>query len=118
MSRVKGGVKTRRRHKKYLKMAKGYVGGRSKLYRTARETVERAGVFAYRDRRQRKRQIRRLWIVRISAAAKAAGISYSRFIDGLNKQGITLDRKVLADLAANDTAAFNQLVEKVKSAAA
>jgi large subunit ribosomal protein L20 len=117
MARVKGGVKTRRRHKKYLKQAKGYVGGRSRLYRTARETVERAGVFAYRDRKRRKRDFRRLWIVRINAAAKAAGISYSQFMHGLKQQGIDLDRKSLADLAANEPDAFAQLVEQVKAAA-
>ncbi|MBI5137796.1 MAG: 50S ribosomal protein L20 [Nitrospirae bacterium] len=117
MSRVKGGVKTRRRHKKFLKLAKGYVGGRSKLYRTARETVERAGVFAYRDRRVRKRDFRSLWIVRINAATNAVGMSYSQFMGALKKQGIELDRRVLADLAANDTAAFNRLVEQVKAAA-
>ena len=118
MSRVKGGVKARRRHKKLLKQAKGYVGGRSKLYRTARETVDRAGVFAYRDRRRKKRDFRRLWIIRIGAAAKAAGISYSRFMEGLRKQGVELDRKVLADLAANEPASFNRLVDQVKAAAA
>jgi len=118
MSRVKGGVKARRRHKKVLKQAKGYVGGRSKLYRTAKETVERAGVFAYRDRRTKKRAFRRLWIVRIGAAAKLGGISYSRFMDGLRKQGVELDRKVLADLAANEPAAFSRLVDQVKAAAA
>ena len=117
MSRVKGGIKTRRRHKKYLKLAKGYVGGRSKLYRTARETVERAGVYAYRDRRRKKRDFRRLWIVRINAAAKAAGISYSQFMHALKSQGVELDRKALADLAANQPEAFAQLVEQVKAAA-
>jgi large subunit ribosomal protein L20 len=93
------------------------VGGRSRLYRTARETVERAGVFAYRDRKRRKRDFRRLWIVRINAAAKAAGISYSQFMHGLKQQGIDLDRKSLADLAANEPDAFAQLVEQVKAAA-
>lgn len=117
MSRVKGGVKTRRRHKKFLKMAKGYVAGRGNLYRTARETVERAGVFAYRDRRVKKRAFRSLWIVRINAAANAAGMSYSQFMGGLKKQGIELDRRVLADLAADDIASFNKLVEQVKAAA-
>lgn len=115
--RVKGGIKARKRHKKYLKMAKGYVGGRGKLYRTARETVERAGVFAYRDRRQKKRHFRALWITRISAAAKAAGISYSRLMGGLKAQGVELDRRVLADLAANQPEAFAKLVEQVKAAA-
>jgi large subunit ribosomal protein L20 len=116
MARVKGGIKARKRHKKYLKLAKGYVGGRGKLYRTARETVERAGVFAYRDRRRKKRDFRALWIVRIGAAAKAAGISYSRLMGGLKKQGIDLDRKVLADLAANKPEDFARLVEQVKAA--
>lgn len=115
--RVKGGIKARKRHKKYLKLAKGYVGGRSKLYRTARETVERAGVYAYRDRRQKKRHFRALWITRISAAAKAAGISYSRFMGGLKTQGVELDRKALADLAANQPEAFAKLVEQAKAAA-
>jgi large subunit ribosomal protein L20 len=117
MSRVKGGIKTRRRHKKYLKLAKGYVGGRSKLYRTARETVERAGVYAYRDRRRKKRDFRRLWIVRINAAVKAAGVSYSQFMHALKRQGVELDRKALADLAANQPEAFAQPVEQVKAAA-
>jgi len=117
MARVKGGIKTRRRHKKFLKQAKGYVGGRSRSYRPARETVERAGVFAYRDRRKRKRDFRRLWIVRINAAAKAAGVSYSQFMNGLRKQGVALDRKALADLAANEPEAFVALVEQVKAAA-
>jgi large subunit ribosomal protein L20 len=117
MARVKGGIKTRRRHKKFLKQAKGYVGARSRSYRPARETVERAGVFAYRDRRKRKREFRRLWIVRINAAAKAAGVSYSQFMNGLKKQGVALDRKALADLAANEPAAFAVLLEQVKAAA-
>jgi large subunit ribosomal protein L20 len=117
MARVKGGIKARRRHKKYLKQAKGYVGGRSRLYRTARETVERAGVFAYRDRRKRKRDFRRLWIVRINAAARDHGLSYSRLMEGLKAQGIALDRKALADLAANEPEAFAKLVEQVKAAA-
>ncbi|MDH5527977.1 MAG: 50S ribosomal protein L20 [Nitrospirota bacterium] len=116
MARVKGGIKARKRHKKYLKLAKGYVGGRGKLYRTARETVERAGVFAYRDRRRKKREFRSLWITRISAAAKAAGISYSRLMGGLRDQGVELDRKALADLAANKPEAFARLVEQVKAA--
>jgi large subunit ribosomal protein L20 len=117
MARVKGGIKARRRHKKYLKLAKGYVGGRSGLYRTARETVERAGVFAFRDRRKRKRDFRRLWIVRINAAARIGGLSYSRLMEGLKAQGIALDRRALADLAANEPEAFARLVEQVKAAA-
>ncbi|MFQ5520944.1 MAG: 50S ribosomal protein L20, partial [Candidatus Methylomirabilia bacterium] len=99
MPRVKGGVKTRRRHKKILKQAKGYVGGRHRLYRTAKETVLRAGAFAYRDRRVKKRQFRSLWIIRINAAARALGLSYSVFMTGLKRAGITLDRKILAELA-------------------
>jgi len=117
MARVKGGIKARRRHKKYLKLAKGYVGGRSGLYRTARETVERAGVFAFRDRRRRKRDFRRLWIVRINAAARIGGLSYSRLMEGLKAQGIGLDRRALADLAANEPEAFAKLVDQVKAAA-
>jgi large subunit ribosomal protein L20 len=117
MARVKGGIKARRRHKKYLKLAKGYVGGRSGLYRTARETVERAGVFAFRDRRKRKRDFRRLWIVRINAAARGHGLSYSRLMEGLKARGIALDRKALADLAANEPEAFAKLVEQLKAAA-
>jgi len=117
MARVKGGIKARRRHKKYLKMAKGYVGGRSGLYRTARETVERAGVFAYRDRRRRKRDFRRLWIARINAAAREHGMSYSRLMNGLRAGGVALDRKALADLAANEPEAFARLLEQVKAAA-
>lgn len=116
MSRVKGGVKTRRRHKRVLKQAKGYVGGRGRLYRTARETVDRAGVFAYRDRRRKKRDFRRLWIVRIGAATRAEGMSYSVFMNGLKKLGVDLDRKSLADLAANEPAAFSRLVAQVKAA--
>lgn len=117
MARVKGGIKIRRRHKKYLKLAKGYVGGRSGLYRTARETVERAGVFAFRDRRKRKRDFRRLWVVRINAAARLGGLSYSRLMEGLKARGIALDRKALADLAASEPEAFAKLVEQVKAAA-
>ncbi|MDH4229052.1 MAG: 50S ribosomal protein L20 [Nitrospirota bacterium] len=117
MARVKGGIKTRKRHKKYIKQAKGYVGGRGALYRTARETVDRAGVYAYRDRRCRKREYRALWIVRINAAANALGLSYSRFMGALRKQGVELDRRALADLAANQPEAFSRLVEQVKAAA-
>lgn len=96
-------------------MAKGYVGGRRRLYRSARETVERGLVFAYRDRRVRKRMFRGLWNIRISAGAKLNGISYSRFISGLKKAGVELDRKILADLAACDAAVFNQLTQVAKA---
>ncbi len=115
--RVKRGVNAKRRHKKYLKMAKGYRGSRSKLYRTARETVERALCFAYRDRRQRKRDFRRLWIVRINAAVREFDMSYSRFISGLKKAGIELNRKVLADLAVYEKDSFAQLAKQVKAQA-
>jgi large subunit ribosomal protein L20 len=115
MPRAKGGAKTRQRRKKVLKKAKGYFGGRRKLFRTAKETVLRAGAFAYRDRRQKKRLARGLWIVRINAACREVGLSYSVFMNGLKKAGILLDRKVLAELAVNDPAAFAKLAEKAKS---
>jgi large subunit ribosomal protein L20 len=115
MPRAKGGAKTRQRRKKVLKKAKGYFGGRRKLYRTAKETVLRAGAFAYRDRRQKKRLARGLWIVRINAACRELGLSYSKFMNGLRKAGITLDRKILAELAVNDPGAFAKLAEKAKS---
>ena len=118
MPRAKGGPKTRRRRKKVLKSAKGYVGGRHRLYRTAAETVLRAGAFAYRDRRQKKRLARSLWIVRINAACRQAGLSYSVFMAGLKKAGILLDRKILAELAVADPAAFAKLAETVKAQAA
>src|SRR2546427_11486158 len=104
MPRAKGGAKTRRRRKKILKQAKGYVGGRRKLYRTAAETVLRAGAFAYRHRKQKKRTARALWIGRINAAGREAGLSYSRFMAALKKAGGLLDRRALADLAATDPA--------------
>ncbi len=115
MSRVKRGVQARARHKKVLKQAKGYYGARRKVYRVAKQAVIRAGQYSYRDRRQRKRQFRRLWIVRINAAARECGLSYSRFMDGLNKADIEIDRKVLADLAVHDRAAFGALAEKAKA---
>ncbi|MBI4241741.1 MAG: 50S ribosomal protein L20 [Candidatus Rokubacteria bacterium] len=115
MPRAKGGVKTRRRHKRILKKAKGYVGGRHRLYRTARETVLRAGAFAYRDRRAKKRRFRSLWIIRINAAARALGLSYSAFMNGLKKAGVTLDRKVLAELAVADPGAFAKLAETARA---
>ena len=116
MARVKRGVEARARHKKVLKEAKGYYGMRSKIYRVAKQAVIKAGQYAYRDRKQRKRQFRRLWVVRINAAARDCGLSYSRFIDGLTKAEIQVDRKVLADLAVHDKAAFSALAEKAKSA--
>ena|SRR3990172_1200030 len=115
MPRAKGGVKTRRRHKKILKHAKGYVGGRGKLHRTASETVKRAMAFATRDRRQKKRRARALWIIRINAAARAVGLSYSGLMNGLKKAEIGLDRKVLAELAVNDPATFAKLAQAAKA---
>ena len=115
MARVKRGVVARARHKKVLKQAKGYYGARRKVFRVAKQAVTKAGQYAYRDRRQRKRQFRRLWIVRINAAARQFGLSYSRFMDGLNKAGIEVDHKVLADLAVHDIAAFGALAEKAKT---
>jgi len=115
MPRVKGGPKTRKRRKKILKMAKGYVGGRSRLFRTAVDAVHRALVYAYRDRRRRKRDFRRLWITRINAAARLHGISYSCLMDALKKAHIELDRKILADLAVNDPASFSKIAEIAKN---
>lgn len=109
MPRVKRGVTARARHKKVLKQAKGYYGARSRVYRVAKQAVIKAGQYAYRDRRQRKRQFRALWIVRINAAAREFGLSYSRFIAGLNKAQVTIDRKVLADIAVRDKTAFAEL---------
>jgi large subunit ribosomal protein L20 len=110
MPRVKRGFKARRRRNRLLKAAKGYRGGLSKQLRTADVAVSRAGVYAYRDRKKRKRDFRRLWIVRINAAAREHGLSYSRLIDGLSKAGVSLDRKMLADMAICDPAGFSQLV--------
>jgi large subunit ribosomal protein L20 len=115
MARVKRGVTARARHKKVLDEAKGYYGARRKVYRVAKQAVIKAGQYAYRDRRQRKRQFRSLWIVRINAAAREFGLSYSRFMDGLNRAEIEVDRKVLADLAVHDLAAFGALAEKAKA---
>jgi large subunit ribosomal protein L20 len=115
MPRAKGGAKTRQRRKKVLKKAKGYFGGRRKLYRTAKETVLRAGAFAYRDRRRKKRQARGVWIVRINAACRELGLSYSVFMNGLKKAGILLDRKILAELAVHDPGAFAKLAEHAKN---
>ncbi|MBI5192474.1 MAG: 50S ribosomal protein L20 [Nitrospirae bacterium] len=118
MPRAKGGPKTRRRRKKVLKLAKGFWGGKHRLYRTATETVDKGLCYAYRDRRQKKRSFRALWIVRINAAIREHGLSYSKFIAGLKKAGITLDRKVLADLAVNDPAGFAKVVHTVVGVAA
>ncbi|MGR9051753.1 MAG: 50S ribosomal protein L20 [Gammaproteobacteria bacterium] len=111
MARVKRGVIARARHKKILKLAKGYYGARSRVYRVAKQAVIKAGQYAYRDRKQRKRQFRALWIVRINAAARQCGISYSRFINGLNNANVAVDRKVLADLAVRDMGAFSELAK-------
>ena len=116
MARVKRGVIARARHKKILKLAKGYYGARSRVFRVAKQAVIKAGQYAYRDRRQRKRQFRALWITRINAASRANGLSYSRFIAGLKKSGIEIDRKVLADLAVHEKAAFAAIVDKAKAA--
>jgi large subunit ribosomal protein L20 len=113
--RAKGGSKSRQRRKKIMKMAKGYVGGRGRLYKSARETVERALVFAYRDRRVKKRTFRGLWITRIGAAAKLNGLSYSQLIKGLKQAGVELDRKMLAELAVADLPAFGHLVQTAKT---
>jgi len=113
--RVKRGMAAHRRHKKYLDMAKGFRGGRSVLYRTAREAVERSLVYAYAGRKQRKRDFRALWIMRINAAAREHGLSYSRFINGLAKAEIALNRKVLADMAVRSKDDFAKLVELAKS---
>jgi large subunit ribosomal protein L20 len=115
MARVKRSVVARARHKKVLKQAKGYYGARRKVFRVAKQAVIKAGQYSYRDRRTRKRMFRRLWIVRINAAARQFGLSYSRFMDGLNKADIEVDRKVLADLAVHDIAAFGVLAEKAKA---
>jgi len=114
--RVKTGVVRRRRHKKILKLAKGFYSGRRKHFRKAKEQLERSLVYAYRDRKQRKRDFRKLWIVRINAACRLNDISYSRFIHGLKKAGIELDRKILADMAMNEPESFAKVVEKAKAA--
>jgi large subunit ribosomal protein L20 len=115
MARVKRGVEARRRHKKVLKAAKGYYGARSRVFRVAKQAVIKAGQYAYRDRRQRKRQFRALWIARINAGAREHGLSYSRFIHGLALAEIDIDRKVLADIAMNDKSAFAVIAEQVKA---
>ena len=111
MARVMGALATRKRRKKTLKLAKGYFGAKSKLFKTAKEAVMKSGNYAYIGRRQKKRDFRRLWITRISAACKLNGINYSQFMNGLNKAGITINRKMLADLAVNDAAGFTTLVK-------
>ena len=116
MARVKTGVVRRKRHKKVLKLARGFFSARHKHFRKAKEQLERSLVYAYRDRRQKKRDFRRLWIVRINAACRLNDISYSRFINGLNKAKIELDRKILADLAMNDAKAFAALAKQAKDA--
>ena len=116
MARVKRGVTARARHKKVLKAAKGYYGARSRTFRTAVQAVTKAGQYAYRDRRQKKRQFRALWIVRINAAARQHDLSYSQLINGLKKANIGLNRKMLSEIAINDPAAFTALVEKAKAA--
>lgn len=115
MARVKTGVVRRRRHKKILKLAKGFYSGRRKHFRKAKEQLERSLVYAYRDRRAKKRDFRRLWITRINAACKLNDINYSRFMNGLKKSGIELDRKILADMAMNDPKAFTLVVDKAKA---
>jgi large subunit ribosomal protein L20 len=114
--RVKTGIVRRRRHKKLLKQARGFFSGRRKHFRKAKEQLERSLVYAYRDRRNRKRDFRRLWITRINAACRLNEISYSRFIHGLGKAGIELDRKILADMAMNDAAAFTKVADAAKAA--
>lgn len=118
MPRVKRGVTAKARHKKILKQAKGYYGARSRVYRVAKQAVIKAGQYAYRDRRQRKRQFRALWITRINAQARECGLSYSRLMNGLKKAEIVLDRKVLADMAVHDKIAFAAIAERAKAALA
>lgn len=115
MARVKGAMRTRARHRKMLKLAKGYFGAKSKLFRTAKQAVMKSQNYAYNDRRLKKRDFRQLWIARINAAARVNGISYSKFISGLKKSGIELNRKVLADMAVNDATGFTQLAEMAKT---
>jgi large subunit ribosomal protein L20 len=116
MSRVKRGIRVRARHHKIIKQAKGYWGHKSKLFKVANQQVLKSGNYAYRDRRNKKREFRRLWIVRINAACRLNDMSYSRFMNGLKKAGIELDRKVLSDIAVTDAAGFTSLVEKAKAA--
>ena len=116
MARIKGALMTRKRRKKTLKLAKGYFGAKSKLFRTAKEAVMKSGQYAYIGRKQKKRDFRRLWITRISAACKMNGMNYSTFMNGLKKAGITLNRKMLSEIAIHDAAGFTALVEKAKAA--
>lgn len=116
MARVKGGTVTRRRRKRVLKLAKGYYGSKHKLFKTAKQQVMKSGNYAYRDRKQRKRDFRKLWIARINAAARLYDLSYSQFMHGLKLAGIEINRKMLSDLAVNDEKAFAELVNKAKSA--
>ena len=116
MARIKGAMMTRKRRKKTLKLAKGYFGAKSKLFRTAKQAVMKSGQYAYIGRKQRKRDFRRLWITRISAACRMNGINYSTFMNGLKKAGITLNRKMLSEIAIADAAGFTALVEKAKAA--
>ncbi len=116
MPRVKTGVVRRRRHKKVLKQAKGFYSGRRKHFRKAKEQLERSMYYAFRDRKQKKREFRKLWIIRINAACRLNDINYSRFINGLKKAGIELDRKILADMAMNDAQAFSAVVDQAKAA--
>ena len=118
MPRVKTGVVRRRRHKKILKLAKGFYSGRRKHFRKAKEQIERSMMYAFRDRKQKKREFRKLWIIRINAACRLNGMNYSTFINGLSKSGIELDRKILADMAMNDAAAFTAVAEASKAALA
>lgn len=118
MARVRRGVTAHARHRKVIKQAKGYRGRRNNVYRVAKQAVTKAGQYAYRDRRQRKRQFRRLWIARINAAARLNGISYSRLINGLDKAGVEIDRKVLAQIALSDPDAFAHLANQAKAAVA
>ena len=116
MARVKGAINARKRHKKILKLAKGYFGARSKQYRTAKQSVMRAMAASFAGRKQTKREYRRLWIARINAAARINGMSYSRFMSGLKSAGVNLNRKMLAEMAVNDSGAFAQLVDMAKNA--
>ncbi len=116
MSRVKRGVTAKARHKKILELAKGYYGHRSKIYRVAKQAVIKAAQYAYRDRKQRKREFRALWVARINAAARLNGITYSRLIAGLKKASIDIDRKVLSDIAIKDAVAFSKIAEQAKTA--
>ena len=115
MARVKGAMNTRKRHKKILKLAKGYRGAKSKLFRTANQAVMKSLVYSYIGRKQKKRDFRKLWIARINAAARMNGVSYSKFMNGLKKANITLNRKMLAEIAVSDEQAFKALVEKAKA---